>query len=116
MCWIIFILPICIFMSFFTLKALSFEPVKFMDYTAKEFYEYKNSGLCAVVRRSEYFLRTLYIVIGTILGLVLDAFMYTSYIKVVTGIGGVIVVVGTVLAVVVVFILLEKLLKIIHSV
>lgn len=116
MCWIIFILPICIFMSFFTLRVLSFEPVKFMDYTAKEFYEYENSGLCAVVRRNGYFLRIFYIVIGTILGLVLYVFLQNSYIKVLIGIGGYIVIIGTAFAIVVVFILLEKLLKIIHRV
>ena len=108
MCWIVFALPICIFMAFFTLRALGFEPINFMGYTDEEFYDLKNSSLYIVLKGNIYCLRTLNIVIGTVLGFVLDAFLYNSYIEVVTGIGGIVVVVGTAFAVVGAFVLLEK--------
>lgn len=107
MWWIVCALLICIFMAFFTLRVLSFEPFKFMDYTPKEFYEYEKSGLCAIVRGTACCIRVVYIVIGTVLGLVLCDFLHNSFIKVLTGMGGGIVIVGTALAVVGVFVLIE---------
>ena len=106
--WIVCSLPICVFMSFFTLRVLSFEPVKFMDYTAKEYYEYEKGGLCAIVRGTACCIRVVYIVIGTVSGLILCAFMHNSFIKVLTGIGGGVVIVGTAFVFVGVFVLIER--------
>lgn len=111
MCWIVFALPICIFMVFFTLRAMSFEPISFMGYTDEEFYDLKNSSLYIVLKENIYCLRTLNIVIGTVLGLALAGILRNSYIEILTGIGLGIVIVGTALAVVFVFILVENLLN-----
>lgn len=111
MCWIVFALPICIFMAFFTLRAMSFEPINFMGYTDEEFYDLKNSSLYIVLKGNIYCLRTLNIVIGIVLGLALAAILRNSYIEVLTGIGLGIVIVGTALAVVVAFILFENVIE-----
>ena len=111
MYWIVCALLICIFMAFFTLRAMSFEPINFMGYTDEEFYNLKNSSLYIVLKGNIYCLRTLNIVIGTVLGLALAAILRNRYIEVLTGIGLGIVIVGTAFAVVLVFILVENLLN-----
>lgn len=111
MCWIVYALPICIFMSFFTLRALGFEPVKFMNYTIEDYYRHRDKSLHIVLSRANYCLNIFYIIIGAVVGLILGAFLYKGYIKVLTGIGMGSVIVGTTLAIVGVFVVIEKCLK-----
>ena len=111
MCWIVYALPICFFIALLTLRVLSFEPFKFMDYTPRELREYTNNGIYIIVNGTWNCLKVFYFVIGTVLGFILYTFLHNSFIKVLTGIGGGVVIVGTAFAVVVVFIFLDKLLK-----
>lgn len=109
--WIVCALPICIFMALFTVRALGFEPVKFMGYTSEDYYKNKDKSLHIVLSRANYCLKVCYIVIAMVVGLILCAFLCHSHISILTTIGGVAVVAGIACIVSVVFILIEACLR-----
>ena len=111
MYWIVCALLICIFMAFFTLRALSFEPVKFMEYTSEDYKEYKNSGLYIILSRTILCINILYFVIGAIVGLILGYYLFNSHIKIIIALGCFFTVAGIACFIVQIFMLLERILR-----